>query len=452
MPLRQQTTAPQDKPDCRFYGVGATYAALAVDLSQFEDDLLSDADAAFENSARFNYSHPRTLVWGFDAIGTLDTGTMWRHGTGANLELVEIVATATLRIYVNNVVAFEQSIQGDGTMGQLWVAWVSQPNPDPSAGASDAVLSWVYVHSVTGGWHERHRFTHPAKNSESTTGYIGSSSSGGVSAMSEPITTFGYFSRAHSFTEIALDHWLARAVPTTIAQTERQQLDVTAASGVGSQAEAHGVAAQSSAASLDHTRWRCMGALTNERFKDVPTIDTSFHSSGDAPPKVGVALGSAYRWHIGWFRAYPVSPTANALWVEVHARVWSTDITLGEGVWGLRVYAMNRPPIVAQVIAGDPPEPLERRFVTAVIDDDNSSASDPGLYRIRAVVPIVRGSSGVARDRVYLAVAYAVDPSGDHTPAERDTMRLEVKAAHAVQLFDGAEGQPPLGGPGGEAG
>ncbi len=453
MPVRQQSNAPQDKPGCRFYGFGQTYAALAVDLSQFEDDLQSDADGMFENSPRFNYSHPRTMLWHFDAIASSDTGTMWRHGTGANLELVEVVdlGAPTIRIYVNNVVRLTVSIEGPGTMGNMWIAWASQANPDPDATASDAVLSWLYVRSNTGDWQERHRFTHPAKNSESTTGYVGSSSSGGVSAMTEQVTGFGYFSRMMSFTEFALDQWDFRTTPSTVAKTQPQQLEVTAASGIGAQGEAHGAAAQSSVAGLDHTRWRCMGALMNERFKVSEEVDTAWHDTGDAPPKVMQILGSDYRSSLGWFRAYPVSPTANALWVEVHARVWSTDITLVGGAWGLRVYLLSRPPIVAQVLAGgDPPAPLESRYVGAVVDA--SPSTDPGEYRIRGVMPVVRGASGIARDRVYLAIAYLVDPLGANSPAGDATLRLEVKAVHVVQLFDATDGQPPLGGPGGEAG
>lgn len=458
MPLREQTDDPWDDAACRFYGVGTTYALLAGDDSQFEDDMLSDANAAYENSARFNHGQPRTMLFEFAALATSDSGTLWRHGTGGNTEALQMAATsggnpATLSVIVNNATQFTWDLPN--TLGSCYVAWVTEPNPDPDAGASDAALSWLYLYSATSGDAHRVQFAHPTKNSEATTAYVGSSSSGGVNAMTEQIRTFGFWSRLLSMTELAETHWDTTSPPTTIAGTERQGLPVAPAT-IDAQNEMHGPAAQAAASALGHARWRCMGALLNERFRHVETID---YDTGNSNAHAGNAIGSGdYVWSLGWFRVYPVSPTANAVFVRVHARIWCT-VGGRDGAWGLRVYVMNRRPVIGQVLlppGAEPPGPLESRSATVELLDDNSSGTDPGRWRIEATVPIVRGDSGIARDKVYVALAWAIDP-GDDYPAsggevnEQD-LRLEVKAAHVVQLFDATVGQPFGGGPSGEAG
>ncbi len=448
MPVREQTNAPQDDAACRFYGEGASYAAIAADLSQFEDDVLSDADAIFESSARFNHQTPRTLLFRFPALASTDDGALWRHGTGANTEVLRLRdGGGGLEVLVNNTTVHEYPIT-EGTLGLLWLAWVSEPNPDPDAGASDAVLSWLFLHSESGGWSERSRFTHAAKASELTTAYVGSTSSGGVNALTEPVNLFGFWSRVVSFTELALMHWAARAAVTTVAGTERQPFPLQSGT-TDTQSEVHGAAAQSAAAALSHTRWRCMGALTNQRFQVVPTVT---NSTGDGDPKTRAALGTgSYVWPLGWSGAYPVSPTANAVFLRVHARIWATIPGLNTGHWGLRVYVLNRRPVIGQSLGVDPPEALEYRYAEVELADDNSDSDDPGRWRFDVVLPIVRGTSGVSRDRVYIAIAYAVDPTETNL-VDDDDLRLEVKACHVVQLFDATEGQPPGGGPSGEAG
>ncbi len=452
MPLREQTDDPWDDASCRFYGAGGSYAALAVDASQFEDDLLSDANAAYENSARFNHGQPRTMLFEFTALATSDSGTLWRHGTGANTEALQMAAgtPATLTVIVNNAVRLTWDLPA--TLGTCYIGWATETNPDPDAGASDASLSWLYFYSATSGETHKVRFTHPSKNSEATTAYVGSSSSGGVNAMTEQIRMFGFWSRLWSLTEIAETQWDVTSVPTTVAATELQGLPVAPAT-IDAQNEVHGPSAQAAAAALHHTRWRCMGALLNERFKHVETID---YDTQNSQARAGNAIGTGdYLWSLGWFRVYPVSPTANAVFVRVHARMWSTDGGIAAGYWGVRVYVMNRRPVIGQILlppGAEPPGPLEHRSVTAEIIDDNSSPSDPGLWRIEATVPIVRGEAGIARDKVYIAIGWAIDPQDANDPTEEQTLRLEVKAAHVVQLFDATVGQPPGGGPGAEAG
>lgn len=453
MPVREQTEAPEDDAACRFYGQGANYADLAVDLSQFEDDVLSDADAIFENSARFNHGHPRTLLFGFDGLVGGDSGTVWRHGTGGNLELLTLNANGTIDVYVNNtlVLNWRPSLTG---LGITWIAWASEANPDPDAGVGDAVHSWLYVYTDTHQEQDKVRFTHPAKNSESTTAYVGASSSGGTSACTEQITTFGCWSRFMTFSELADMHWAAFPIPgASVAATERQPLP-PASGTVDAQNEPHGPAAQLAGAALSHTRWRTMGALYNARFRNVPTIVDTTATNGDDVSKFRPALGATnYVWHLGWFRSYPVSPTANALFVRVHARVWSVVPGLETGYWGLRVWAFNRRPVLGDVLVGEgePPDPLESRSAGEVVAQDNSDSDDPGRWRIDAVFPVVRGTSGISRDRVYIALGYAVDPDETNTVPDED-LRLEVKSIELVQLFNETVGQPPGGGPSGEAG
>ena len=452
MPVREQTSDPYDDAACRFYGLGSTYAALAADLSQREDDTLSDASAIYENSARFNHGSPRTMLFYLAPLAATDSGTLWRHGTGGNLELLTLSGSGTILVYVNNTLALTWILPT--TLGETWIAWVSEPNPDPDATSANAVQSWLLLYSDTSGESQRIRFTHPVKNPQSVTAYVGASSSGGVGACTEQIRTFGFWSRAMTLTEIANTHWDSSPSPgATVANTEWQGLPI-ASGTIDVVDEPHGPAAQLAGAALSHTRWRTMGALANVRFRNVPTITTSTEVDGDDTSKIRAPLGSnIYRMHIGWFRAYPVSPTANALFVRVHARVWSIVPGLYTGYWGLRLYAFSRRPVIGQSFLGEGelPEPLQWRIAEEEVADDNHTSSDPGDWRIETVIPIVRGSSGISRDRVYLALAYAVDPAATNTVPDAD-LRLQVRALHTVQLFDGTVGQPPLGGPSGEAG
>lgn len=454
MPTREQTADPYDDASCRFYGAGSSYALLANDLSQLEDDTPSDASAIYENSARFNHGSPRTMLWMLAALASTTTGTLWRHGSGGNLEWLTFSpsgGTQRLLVYVNGAVVLTWTLPS--TLGEVWIAWVSEPNPS-TTGASDAIQSWLMLHSVTSGQSARVRFTHAAKNSEATTAYVGASSSGGVNACTEQIRTFGFWSRLWTLTELANTHWDTSTPPaSTVAATERQELPI-ASGTIDVVDEPHGPAAQLAGAALSHSRWRTMGALYNERMRYVPTITTSTEDTGDDVSKIRPALGSAiYRMHLGWFRAYPVSPTANALFVRVHARVWSIVPGLRTGYWGLRLYAFSRRPVIGQsfIDEGELPEPLQWRYAEEEVADDNHLSTDQGDWRIDAVIPIVRGASGISRDRVYLALAYAVDPAETNTVPDAD-LRLEVRAIQAVQLFDGTVGQPPLGGPSGEAG
>lgn len=451
MPTREQTGAPWDDAACRFYGQGADWAALAVDLSQEEDNTGGDASAIFESSARFNHGAPRTMLWEFADLATTDTGTLWRHGTGANLEWLHISPNGgELRIqaYVNNAERLRYDIP-HATLGAVWIAWASEANPDPDAAVGEDVVSWLYIHSVTGGWSERVRFVHPTKNSQLTSAYVGSSSSGGVNALSEQVRTFGFWHRLVSFSELADWHWSPRAVVPTNAKTVRESLALASGS-VDVRRTPHGPAAQLASAATRHALWRSMGALSNEVYASMPTITEDTSSTGDGRPKA-LVRSDGYTWMLGWFRAYPVSPTASSVHVRVHARMWQDTPSIWTSWWGLRVFVMNRRPVLGQVlgIEGEPPEPLQVRSVGANVADGNHE--DVGAWRIDAVAPLVRGRSGIARDRVYIALGYIIDPEGEN-PLPNVGVSLEVNAIQVSQLFSAAPGQPPHGGPGGEAG
>lgn len=452
MPTRSQTTAPENKADIRYYGIDQGSGAasdLVTDLGQYERTMTLGTDCVYEPSTvDLALTGIRTIAMHLWYDGA--TGTLWSHGgTGGNLERMRITG-GNFEWVLNASTIATVAVPAEE---EVIIKVSTEPNP-AAAGAGDAMLSFVEIYGVTSETLTRTRVRHAVKAATSTDAIIGASATTGTSSY---FTAGGYFvrfrysSRVVPFTEIRAD-WVTAlsAISNVVARRVVQGLPLTESSGIGNVAEMHGPAVQVAAHELAHAQWRTMGALMNWRLINVPNIDDDAHTSTTHREKIKLAPGgdegTGFRIRLGWFGAFPVHPFCNALFVQVFARCWNvTDADLR--TFGFRMYSFNKRPAGPQGIAipGEPVESLDYRFAEATFTSDEA---EPGSWRIQAVMPICVGQSGISKGATYLALAYAHDLLNQGA----ETFRINVKAIHAVQLFNTTVGLPPGGGPAGESG
>lgn len=454
MPIRQQSSEPQDRCDTRYYADdedrGGPIADLANDLSQYEASMTvgAGADVVYElASDRCSIGSPRTVAIQFFTEFGLDF-VLWQHGTGAGLERVTISAAGVLTWTWNNTTI--ATVSGLNLGETDWIiAIATEPNPAATGGAN-ALRSYIYI--LSGGTPARTLVTHEAKVGGTGDWLWFARATTGTDSLYDTGQAYRvrFSSRFCSFTEILQD-WdgLGSSVTNKVAKLVRQGLPLTKGSGIGDVGEFHGAAIQHPAAELGHLQWRTMGAPLNWHVVNSPLLDTD-HTHASHREKIRIAPGGqvlGYRLRLGWFGVFPIHPNANALWVEVFAQCLNvTDADLRQ--FGLRIYSMNKPPVVAPVFQGQPGEasdPFEYRVreVTFTADEDAL-----GSYRVQAVLPVVVGESGIRTGKTYVGLAYAMDM----LDAGSETFRVRVRALHGVEMYDTTAGLPPHGGPAGEAG
>lgn len=421
---------PAAKQSTRYVARGAIITACNVDRSQRATNMSAGTGCVFEAaSSRFNYSHPRTIYVRCQANNT-DTEILWTHGSGGTLERIRFSAANTLIIQVAGVTVQTYTFTALGASREdLVIAWVSEANPD-TTGASDAVLSHLYIWNVTDGTFDKVAFTHVTKALVSATALFGAGTTAGVQAFSGVISMVGYENRAMSATEIAVTLGLeTRTAPSSsAARVSHQGVPPVSSLLIGAAGYKHGPLA---AMAVDTTRrmyCRLLSPLWNERMRVATDWTDALLDSATDPWIRGAPDANAWRMHLTYKRAYPVPDNATHLWVRVHLRTWTTS---GEAVpLGARLYSMNRPP-------GWPgEEPFAKYFEQAIVTRDDDSSD--GAYELEAVVTLARGTAGDWKDWTVLALALQVDPnaaSGNDANA-----RVNVRAVHVVPLFRDQQG------------
>lgn len=429
-PWLQGYNAPA-KQSTRYYATGASITACNTDLSQRLTNLTVGTNCVYETTTtRFNYSHPRTILVRCSATSS-DTGVLWFHGTGGNLERLRFSAANTIQVTVANATALTYTVSGlGGSAENLVIAWVSEANPD-TTGASDAVRSWLLVYNTSDGTFDKSaQFTHVTKPLQSTTGIWGASTTGGGTAFSGTISGVLYENRAMSATEIAADWATTLTAPTTAVENDDQGLPVAATSGIGDEGEYHGPAAGWACDATRRMYRRCSSPLYNEPLRIRPTWQSTTLTG---PFWRGIPGASSWRTHLSWFRSYLVPETCSHLWVRAHVRSWTTASTAVP--LGVRIYSFNRRPGVAGLGQGGV-VPLVPYFGQEIVTrDDDSSVGD---WCIESVVPISRSS----QSRTYIGVAFRIDPNSTSTNDANE--RFAVNAVHVVPCVLQAEGGLPF--------
>jgi hypothetical protein len=417
----------QAKPSTRYLARGSAIANCADDISQYDLDLATAAGVAYEaSSGRFNHSHPRTiLVRG--TVDNNDTGTLYRHGTGANTERLAFSAANTIEVTVANAVVLTFIWLGLSASAEGFVvAWTSIANPD-TTGAGDAVLSTLHVWNTTDGTYDKRTFTHVVKPPQTTTASWGADSSAGTAAFTGTITALLFENREMPGTEIAADWVAALVAPTSDAVTEREELPPQADS-VDSQNYHHGPSAMIAADATRRMIRRTVQALRNDRFRVTPSW-TAAQIEGSDPFLRGAPGSSDDRMHLSWLAVAPVPDNVNRLWVRVHIRSWTTS---GAAVpLRVRLYSMSKPPGSFGVGGPGGGEPLTHFHVQATITRDDDASV--GQYTVLGSMPIARGLSGVHEGMTYLGLALQVDPSS--SSANDANARVAVNAIHVVPYF-----------------
>lgn len=418
---------PSAKQSTRYLARGSAITSCQTDLSQYATDLTVGTSVVYESTTtRFNRGEPRTIGLIVTANNT-DTGTLYRHGTAGNLELLQFSSANTIRAYVNNTLVLTYTVTGLGaSREELVIAWISEPNPD-TTGASDAVQSWLLVWNTADGTFDRTRFTHATKSLQSTTAYWGANDSIGTSAFSGTITEIWFENRCQSATEIAIDRVETRTEPSTSVEqdSEHQGIPVTPDT-IDSRNYHHGPSLAWAANATRRLYRRTLSPFVNERCRVVPAWTSSLLTGGDpflrAPPGA-----SAWAMALGWLHAAPVPETCSHAWVRVHVR---SAVSSGAAVpIGIRVYSFSRPPgsMPIAVDAG-PPDPLESYYVEQQFTRDDTGTN--GEYTVMGLLPIARGRGGVHEGMTYLALALAVDPQS--TSANDAAETVTVRCIHVV--------------------
>lgn len=414
------------KQSTRYFATGASITACNTDVSQYLTNMTAGVGCVFEaTSARFNYSHPRTILVRAETNNT-DTEILFTHGSAGTLERLRFSAANTITVTVAGAVVLTYTVTGLGASREnLIVAWTSIANPD-TTGASDAVLSWLHVWNTADGTYDKTRFTHAIKASVSATALFGAGTTAGVQAFSGTIIGLLYENRCMSATEIAADWVTSLSVPSTALETSTQGLPPSS-STIERHNYHHGPAAVWACDATRRMQRRTLSALVNERCRVRPSWQTT---TLDGPFVRQVQDDTVYRMLLGTLKVCPVPDTANVLWVRMHARCWTTS---GAAVpTGLRVYSMNQLPTL-----GGGAQSYEQFFVgTSVTRDDDASV---GSWSVLGLLSIARGTTGIRRGKTYLVAAVAIDPTS--TSANDANARVAINAIHVVPGFLDGSGQ-----------
>ncbi|MBK6920476.1 MAG: hypothetical protein IPH07_23955 [Deltaproteobacteria bacterium] len=430
---------PHAKQSTRYLARGSSITSCATDLSQYATNLTAGTSVVYESgTTRFNRGEPRTIGLAVAANNT-DTGTLYRHGTGGNLELLQFSSANTIRVYVNNTLVLTYTVTGLGaSRDDLIIAWISEANPD-TTGASDAVQSWLLVWNTTDGTFDRTRFAHATKTLQSTTAYWGANDSIGTSAFTGTITELWFESRCQSATEIAVDRVETRSEPSSVVEqdSEHQGIPVTPDT-IDSRNYHHGPSLAWAAAATRALYRRTLSPLVNERCRVVPAWTASLLTGGD--PFIRTPPGATgWAAHLGWLHAAPVSETCTHAWVRVHVR---SAVSSGAAVpIGVRLYSHSRPPgsLDLAVDAGSP-EPLESYYLEQQFTRDETGGL--GEYTVMGLVPIARGVSGVHEGMTYFSLALRVDPASASANDAAET--ITVRSIHVVPCVRESAGGLPF--------
>lgn len=420
------------KQSTRWLAIGALITACTNDLSQYDTDMTAGTGCVFEaTSARFNYSHPRTILVRCQANNT-DTEILWSHGSAGTLERLRFSAANTITVTVAGAVVQTYTVVGlPASRANLVIAWVSEANPD-TTGASDAVLSTLMIWNVDAHTFDQVSFTHVIKASASATAFWGAGSTLGVQAFSGVITGVLYENRRMSGTEIAAD-WVADVGAVTSsahAVTDHQGLP-PAQGVIDAESSWQGPAHVWAGDATRRMERRTLQWLRNDRFRIVPTWQASTLTATDAFIR-GAPGESDDRMSIAWLSVAPVPDNCNRIWARVHLRAY---VVSGDPVpVRVRLYSFSKPNGFA---GGGMGGPVVSYFTGATV----VSGYATGRYLVLGSCPIARGSTGIRFGKTYLALAVAVDPLGESTNDSR--VRIEFGALHVVPYFrEGGQGLP----------
>lgn len=428
----------QAKQSTRFLGRGSSVITCGTDASQRLTNLSAGADHLLEASpasARFDFSHPRTIGC-YILINSTDTGTLFRHGAASPTRL-DFNAAQNLRAVVNNSVVGTLTLTGlDGTRDDVVVAWTSRANPD-TTGAGDAVESTLHAWNVTNGTYERLTFTHAISTTKTQTAYFGAADNVGTSVFSGTVESIWFENRMQTAAEIANDWVSARTPPTTVLDIVHQG-HPPAADLFDAANYHHGPAALWAADATRRLVRRCLSPLVNDPMNVQPTWTDALLVADD-PFIMSVPGAPEWRMHLAWIDVVPVPDTCNALWVRVHLRSWTTA---GSAVpIGVRVYSWNRIPGAALDPEDvGPPDALLPYFVGATVTRDDDASS--GEYTVLGLLPISRGRVGKMRGKTAIAMALNVDPAA--ASANDANARIMVRGVHVVPVYSAIDGGLPF--------
>jgi hypothetical protein len=435
----QQGYDAQAKQSTRFLARGASITACTTDASQYLINVTAGTGCVLEaspDSARFDFSHPRTIGFVITANNT-DTGTLFRHGSVSPTRFAFSSAN-NLRITVNNATAGTLTLTGlDAVRDTLVVAWTSRANPD-TTGAGDAVESTIHAWNVTNSTYERLTVTHAVSTTKTQTAFFGAADNASTLIYSGAITTIWFENREQSAAEIANDWVAARTAPTSTLEAGHQG-HPPQADTFDAQNYHHGPSALWAAVATCGLVRRTLSPLWNEMLNTVPDWTDALLVAAD-PMIRGAPDSDSWRMHLGWRRTVPVPHTCNYLWARVHVRSWTTS---GAAVpIGVRLYSLSRPP-GAPLDPGDlgAADPLVTYFGEATITRDDDASV--GEYTTIGLIPIARGRAGMYADTTTLAIALNVDPAS--ASSNDANARINVKAVHVVPCFRDEPGGLPFG-------
>lgn len=422
------------KQSTRYLATGELITACTNDLSQYDTDMTAGTSSVFENaSARFNYSHPRTILVRCQANNT-DTLNLWRHGTGGNLELLRFSAANTIQIWTNNTLRLAMTISPGlpASRANLVIAWVSEDNPD-TTGASDAVQSTLMWWNLDSGDFDAGYVAHPTKSLQSTQAVWGAGDNLGTNAFTGVITGTLYENRRMSATEIAADWVQDVAAVTSSAQAVTDLQGLPPEQGViDGESQWQGPAHVWACDATRRMERRTLQWLRNDRLRIVPAWGASTLTATNAFIR-GAPGESDDRMSIAWLMPAAVPDNCNRIWARVHVRSY---VSSGAAVpVRIRLYSFSKPNGFGGGGAGGQ---LVKHFAgTTILRNDG----DIGSYVNLGSCPIARGTVGIRRGKTYLALAIAIDPLGES--GNDSNARVEIGAIHVNPYYrEGGQGFP----------
>jgi hypothetical protein len=369
-----------------YYGLGTTIAQLATDLSQYGDNQSTGATWHWEPSAtaaRFDVQQ-----WSMEVdceVTTASTGRAFGYGSGGGgMGLRFGNVAGAVDIIVAGATRGNLPLPGiSGSAQRFVIGWIAEPNP-LTTGAADAIRSTLYAWNIATGAYSQAVHFHVVRSSSVTDFTWWSSSSGGANTFTGNKFACRFNgSRRHTVTETHEDFVDATASPTLELDDACEFPIVDPACALEGAGELAGPVLFMAAQAARQNAFRLWGPIVNETY--LNRLEVTASTFAEVPTQYRrAAPDSAWTLFEPWMFYRPVPPAATHLRVRVFLKQWN----LG-GRMRLRMYAMNRPPVAANVV--DQADALRAPFCGAdpTATDHGSGGTDGEWVDLGLVAPAV---------------------------------------------------------------
>lgn len=414
------------KADTRFFcdNQSGTIAGLAVDESQYRTDLTNATTYVYEDASERTTIFSGTIELRFTYDGGESGSLLWQGADDLSewMYWIYVDGSAYLTVsYKNGTVTTGVQLDGGGTGEYIvLVTWY---------GHKLSLAVWSDNDAL---WYEGITQTISEYSPDPAVFTIGSQGYGSddYSYGAETISMVRISSRVHSREECYLD-WIGTTTPATPTGTTR----MAALPFVSQHSNGYfaGPSVLIGGAAVYHHDRRLIGPLLDVRM-DNQDVSSQWQGGGVYGPDewLRTALksgGSNYFFNISqlWWR--PVPPAITHGRVRVMFAHWK-DVMADDLSIFLRMYSLNRLPIINQIAPDPPPPPIES-FYVEVEDTQHGTSAGPGIWLDLGILKLARGGNPFG---TYFALAVSIDEGNESPTWDAQSWSVKHVAIDAVTI------------------